>query len=51
MGGKISHWIKEYTEKDKLDKELYLEKNPGGTWKQATWYSFEYFPPKTSAGE
>jgi len=48
---KIIDKINGLLDNEKEVKELQLEKNPDHVWKPKTWYSYEYFPPKTVAGK
>ena len=38
-------------EEEKREKQAALDKDPDHEWVDRTWYSYEYFPPKTTAGE
>lgn len=48
---KIIDKINSLLDNEKELKEAALEKDPNHQWKPKTWYSYEYFPPKTVAGK
>ena len=48
---KIIDKINGLLENEREQKEHLLEKNPDHIFNPKTWYSYEYFPPKTVAGK
>ena len=48
---KLTDKIELLRKEDDEHKEMALEKNPEYVHKPRTFYSYEYFPPKTAAGK